>query len=94
MSSAFDRRRFLTSLAGATAGLCGTSLFAAGVPEISMKTYTYKKAGDLEIKADVYRPDDDVIIRELGLQLFSTSFELNEGLPNAVWVVFPFQQHV
>ncbi|MBT3345964.1 MAG: alpha/beta hydrolase [Gemmatimonadetes bacterium] len=24
-----------------------------------MKTYTYKKVGDLEIRADVYRPDDD-----------------------------------
>ncbi len=28
---------------------------------VSVKTYTYKKVGDLEIKADVYRANDERI---------------------------------
>jgi len=29
--------------------------------EVSMRTYTYKQVGDLEIKADVYRADDEKV---------------------------------
>jgi acetyl esterase/lipase len=33
---------------------------AADKPKIAVKTYTYKQVGDLEIKAEVHRSDDDV----------------------------------
>ncbi|QDU95199.1 alpha/beta hydrolase [Lignipirellula cremea] len=53
------RRTFLA--AGAGLALAGplASLSRAAAPPIVMKTHTYKKVGDLEIQADVYRPDDD-----------------------------------
>ncbi len=38
----------------------GNQLFA-NEKEVSVKTYTYKKVGDLEIKVVVHRPDDKVI---------------------------------
>lgn len=60
MTAFFSRRRFLTAAAAGTAGfsaLPGT-LFAAA-PKIRKRTFTYKKVGRLEIKADVHRPDDD-----------------------------------
>jgi acetyl esterase/lipase len=43
------------------AGVSGSALgrwLAAEEPKIRMQTLTYKKVGDLEIKADVHRPDD------------------------------------
>ncbi len=36
-------------------------LQAAEDPEIQVETYTYKRVGDLEIKAEVHRPDDGVV---------------------------------
>ena len=63
-----DRRRFLQT---STAGLAALSLGCSesSDPEsapteptsTSVTTYTYKTVGDLEIKADVHRPDDDTI---------------------------------
>ena len=37
-----------------------TMAFAEGAPKVKMQTFTYKKVGDLEIKADVNRPGDEV----------------------------------
>ena len=37
-----------------------TMAFAEGAPKVKMQTFTYKKVGDLEIKADVHRPGDEV----------------------------------
>lgn len=37
------------------------SLAVAGGKTITKKSYTYKKVGTLEIKADVYRADDDIL---------------------------------
>ncbi|MBP86283.1 MAG: hypothetical protein CMJ64_06160 [Planctomycetaceae bacterium] len=52
-----DRRQFLGS--GLVAWSLGSSQGAE--KKTMLKTYTYKKAGDLEIKADVYRADDETI---------------------------------
>ncbi len=38
-----------------------TKMLAAQAPEHEMTTYTYKRVGSLEIKADVLRPSDDVV---------------------------------
>src|SRR5437016_5048313 len=60
MTRHFHRREFLAiSAAAGTLGLA--SLGAAEEAKVTMRTYTYKKVGDLEIKADVYRPDDDKV---------------------------------
>lgn len=66
------RRDFLASLAAAIAGLSvrPASLFSKDKdtgekrpnddrPALRRDTFTYKTVGELEIKADVYRPDDD-----------------------------------
>jgi len=64
------RRDFLASLAAAIAGLSvrPASLFSKDTgekrpsddrPALRRETFTYKTVGELEIKADVYRPDDD-----------------------------------
>ena len=37
-----------------------TMAFAEGAPKVKMQTFTYKKVSDLEIKADVHRPGDEV----------------------------------
>jgi acetyl esterase/lipase len=34
---------------------------SAATAEVRMQTYTYKQVGDLEIKADVYRADDETV---------------------------------
>jgi acetyl esterase/lipase len=40
--------------------LCGLLTDAAAV-EVRVRTYTYKQVGDLEIKADIYRADDETL---------------------------------
>jgi acetyl esterase/lipase len=53
------RRDFLASgAAAASLGLVSAGISAEA--EFVMKTYTYKTAGDLEIKADVHRAEDDI----------------------------------
>lgn len=59
-SERFHRRRFC-QLAAGHAGLAAVApLFAADQPKVRMQTFVYKKAGPLEIKADVHRADDTV----------------------------------
>jgi acetyl esterase/lipase len=41
--------------------VCLGSLANAGADEARTRTYTYKRAGDLEIKANVYRADDQKV---------------------------------
>lgn len=52
------RRGFLRLAAGAAASTTLPRLLRS--QEAEARTYTYKKVGGLEIKADVYRPDDNV----------------------------------
>lgn len=61
MVSHIDRRKFLIN--GAVAGTlaCGASRSRAAETEMRTQTFTYKRVGDLEIKADVYRPADQVV---------------------------------
>ena len=61
MEPVLCRRRFL-ELAAASSGalLCGLGA-ATAAPIAAPKTFTYKKAGNLEIKADVYRPADNLV---------------------------------
>lgn len=58
MTTDFSRRTRRDFLAAASAGLAAgaTNLFAAEQTGPTRKTFTYKKVGDLEIKADVYLP--------------------------------------
>ncbi|QGQ31868.1 alpha/beta hydrolase [Gimesia maris] len=59
MSEVFNRRQML--------GICAASASALWLPELTyaksakpkVKTFTFKTVGDLEIKADVYRADDN-----------------------------------
>lgn len=53
-------RRELIGVAAMAAALCVTPTLMAHDAEIKTKTYTYKQVGDLEIKADVYRANDQV----------------------------------
>ena len=58
LSARLHRRRFC-QLAAGHAGLASVApLFAADQPKVRMQTFVYKKAGSLEIKADVHRADD------------------------------------
>ena len=61
MTSRFDRRGFLGLCAAETAWLIGSPSAFAADDKIRVKTFTYKKVGNLEIKADVHRADDDVV---------------------------------
>ena len=56
-----NRRQFLGS--GVAAASVAWSLRSSNAAEAKtvLKTYTYKKAGDLEIKADVHRRDDQTV---------------------------------
>jgi acetyl esterase/lipase len=54
-SARTSRRDFLATLAVSSAALTATNLFA-DQPAPVRRTYTYKKVGDLEIKADVSLP--------------------------------------
>lgn len=60
MTKRLDRREFL-AVSAAAGVLAAAPLARAKEPKIAMRTFTYKKVGDLEIKADVYRPDDDKV---------------------------------
>lgn len=61
MPTAFDRRRFLKSLAAGAAAVSVGRTSSAGEPKIVKQTFIYKTVGDLPIRADVYRPDDNVV---------------------------------
>jgi acetyl esterase/lipase len=54
-----SRRTFLTSGVGAAAALCLARPGISADAAIAMKTYTYKTVGDLDIKADVYRAEEE-----------------------------------
>jgi acetyl esterase/lipase len=54
-----ERRGFLQSLAAG--GLALSHWSRAGEKEVSRKTFTYKKVGDCEIKADVYATGKETI---------------------------------
>ena len=41
--------------------LLAVALSTSSMAETTVKTYTYKTAGDLKIKADVYRPGDKLL---------------------------------
>ncbi len=60
MQSVVNRRNFLTIAGtGAAATLVLPHAFADEKRKIKVQTFTYKKVGKLEIKADVHRVDDD-----------------------------------
>ena len=54
MHLSIDRRRFLTCLSGGAAYFALPQGVSAQEDKINKKTYTYKKVGPCEIKADVY----------------------------------------
>lgn len=56
-----DRRAFVQSGLAAAATASWLDPSCGAETKTMTKTYTYKKAGDLEIKADVYRADDETI---------------------------------
>ncbi|MFQ5732400.1 MAG: alpha/beta fold hydrolase [Planctomycetaceae bacterium] len=53
-----NRRQFLASCAAGSAFALSPSVFGA-VPKVHVKTFTYKRVGELAIKADLHRADDD-----------------------------------
>ena len=57
----FNRRQFLQLGTSAAALLSAGQLSLAAEQKVRVKTYTYKTVGKLQIKADVHRPDDDVM---------------------------------
>jgi len=59
MTASSKRERVFGILVGSLI-LWGLSAHAA-TAEVRMQTYTYKQVGDLEIKADVYRADDETV---------------------------------
>ncbi len=62
MSLPLHRRTFLSNLLALAGGLwCAPRLLSAEDKGTVRTTYTYKTVGDLEIKADVYRADDDIV---------------------------------
>jgi acetyl esterase/lipase len=58
MVGKLNRRGFLAGAGAAAAWRLAEGASAADA-KIGMKTFTYKTVGDLEIKADVHRADDD-----------------------------------
>lgn len=54
-----DRRQFLASCAAGTAMMSQRAIAAAPRPEVRVTTHTFKRAGRLEIKADIHRPNND-----------------------------------
>jgi acetyl esterase/lipase len=60
MTRQSHRREFLASGIGAAVGLCLMEACSSAEAAVGMKTYTYKTVGELEIKADVYRAEDEV----------------------------------
>ncbi|QDV48717.1 alpha/beta hydrolase [Gimesia fumaroli] len=59
MSAMMNRRAMLGVSAASAAALCLPAISSAKQPKTKMKTFTYKTVGDLEIKADVHRADDN-----------------------------------
>jgi acetyl esterase/lipase len=59
MNIRLDRRQVL-QLSAATATLAMSPQLSAADAKTKVSTYTYKRVGDLEIKLDVHRADDDV----------------------------------
>lgn len=59
MSAMMNRREMLGMSAAGAAAFCLPGLTRADQPQAKMKTYTFKIVGDLEIKADVHRADDN-----------------------------------
>lgn len=60
MNQHLNRRNFLQSCTAASAALITSTTAFADTSKIRVKTYTYKTVGNLEIKADVHRADDNV----------------------------------
>lgn len=61
MMSRIDRRSFLASSVAAVSASRWLDSAHAAERQRMPTTYTYKKVGDLAIKADVYRSDDDIV---------------------------------
>ncbi|WP_187782105.1 alpha/beta hydrolase [Gimesia chilikensis] len=59
MSTLLNRRQMLGACAAGASTLCLPSLTRAQQAKTKMKTFTFKKVGNLEIKADVHRADDN-----------------------------------
>ena len=59
MSVRLNRREMLGVCAAGASAFCLPALTNARPPKTKFKTFTYKTAGDLEIKADVHRADDN-----------------------------------
>jgi hypothetical protein len=55
LSERLHRRRFLQLAAVHASALTVSRLIAAEQPAVRVQTFTYKKVGPLEIKADVHR---------------------------------------
>lgn len=60
MKSTFNRRHLLATATLSSIGLTFPRLLPADEKNIKVKTFTYKTVGNLKIKADVHRADDDV----------------------------------
>lgn len=59
MTAGPEIKRIICGIAGCLVFSWSLTDMAAG--EVRMQTYTYKRAGDLEIKANVYRADDEKV---------------------------------
>ncbi len=59
MSTLLNRRQMLGVCAAGASFLCLPSLTRAKQAKTKVKTFTFKKVGNLEIKADVHRADDN-----------------------------------
>ncbi|QDU08954.1 alpha/beta hydrolase [Gimesia aquarii] len=59
MLSNMNRREMLGVCAAGASAFCLPSMLTARQPKTKVKTFTYKMVGDLEIKADVHRADDN-----------------------------------
>jgi acetyl esterase/lipase len=59
MSTLLNRRQMLGVCAAGASTLCLPSLTRAQQAKTKMKTFTFKKVGNLEFKADVHRADDN-----------------------------------
>ncbi len=99
-----SRRKFL-KFSGSTAILSPfVSQLFADKKEISIKTYTYKRVGDLEIKVDVHRFNDNVIrpvlvrihggalimgIREMGMETYDRFLKAGYAIVNIDYRLAP-----
>jgi acetyl esterase/lipase len=61
MSSEFNRRDLMKWLTVSAASCAAARTSLADDAKIMKRTYTYKTVGQLEIKADLHRADDDAI---------------------------------